>query len=1280
MLALALAALAAEVAPPVGAASTSSSGAATLPPAPVWPTAAGAVPSRPASCPPLTAAAEATSAASPPAASGPSSPTGAALWPSPAAGADPEDYAAEHTGAGAPTHPTNWATDGNDWKLAAGRSTDPAVSANPQELCGVQGNSVDTAWQVTTGRPTTVVAVLDSGIDWCDPGTVEKIALNRRALPPPQDAGGRTKAQLERAGAHFADRDPYDLDGSGVLDVAQYAADPRVAATVRAYGGTFCRSHDDRGYAGLSAEDLIRTFADPRLPGGGANPYGRPRSGPAGFTGAVAGWNFVDDDDDPYDDVDYGHGTGEAQDIAGAADNTSDEVGACPNCMILPVRVGTSFIATGNAFAQGVLFAVDAGATVVSEALGATDTTPTTTQAIAYATAHGVPIVGSAADEESEHANLPGALDGVIDVNSVERETSWSPPSALFLNGCTNDGPEIAVSVESTSCSSEATGKASGTVGLIESAAADAVAAGRIRPYPHLRSATGAPVALSANEVRQLVTLSADDVDFATAAPGARPAAPADNYGVRATVPLAHTARYPTTPGYDIYTGWGRLDAARAVSWVAAGRIPPEAAIGAPVDFTTFAPTGTLVVRGLVAAVRSPSFRYQVDVAPGPAPAPGAWRLVTEGSGRGRRQGVLARVPLRAVAALFPGGAASLTGAAVGAGGQPDPDRFTFSIRVLVRDARGLVGVAQAADFLHADPGLLPGFPKQFAASLVAPPKLAPLGPGGEQVLVVAQASGTVDAFLPDGRQLPGWPVHTALAPGHWGERAYTSGAVTDRPRGEILGGVAVGDLAHAGGRHLDVVATDMAGRVYAWDAQGHLLPGWPRRSDPAFSEPSARDAQNRLLPGFLAAPALGDLTGDGQLDVVAAGLDRHVYAFEPDGRAVPGWPVLVVDPAEVASVDPVTDHVTFKADADPAPGTELVDTPAIGALGGHGPPDVVVGSDEEYTGAPDADLGALGVLLSAADLHTANARVYAIYPDGSAHPAAPGAPRAPGLPDPGAFLPGWPVKVADLDAGLLPTIGDGVTASPALADVSGHGALDVVTGSAAGPLYVLRPDGTSALGTGADGRPKVTAFTSVSTLLHGLSGLLDAPIPALGEPVAAPLGHATRPSLVAPAASVGRLLDEIEPAHQTPDENQVAAWSATSGDLRHGYPALMNDLQFLTQPLVADVGPPGTGSDVVETSGLYDLRAYDAAGRPVPGFPKFTGGWVLYGPVVGTWGSGHQVLVVGTRSGALLAWHTPQPACASPGPWPQVHHDAANTQNLGAPQAAVPSCRAGGR
>ena len=1230
-------------------------GAGVLPPAASWVAPSGLGPERPASCPsltpgttmPITPSDQRTSV------------TGTPVWPVASSG-DPTAFAAYlHTAqAATPQVPSNWADDGSDWKLGAERSADPTISSNPQELCGVQGNSVDTAWPTTTGAPTTVIGVLDSGIRWCDPGTVDKIALNRDALPAPEDAQGRTK--VEESGPTPSDTDPYDLLGIGVLDAAQYANDPRVAAVVAAYGGSYCAARGG-AYTGVSAEDLIRTFGRPTLPGGATNPsyYGATTNG---FTEAIAGWNFVDNTNDPVDDVDYGHGTGEAGDMAGAADSTGNGVGACPSCRVLPIRVGTSFIASSNAFAQGVAFAVDSGATVVSEALGAIDHTNVASQAIAYASAHGVPIVGSTADEESEHANLPSsASNQIIDVNSSTRASSGiSPQSALLLNGCTNYGPEISVTVESSSCSSEATGKAAGIVGLAETAAAQAVAARTITPYPGLTNGAGAPVPLSADEVLQLVTMSADDVDFATAAPSASPPAKHNNFALTSSAAFQAigitSKRFRSTPGYDLSTGYGRIDAARIVRRIAAGQIPPEALVTSPTPGSVVGASGTLAVTGTAAAVRSTGYSWQVEVAPGAAPADSAWRLVSQGTGTTPTTGTLATLDLSEVAALFPGGAASLTGGSTTASGQPAADRFAFTVRLVVKAADGQLAMSRSTLSMHDDPTVVASLTRTLGSSLDAPVRLAPLGPGGSQVALVAEADGTIHAYTGTGGELPGWPVHTDALPYHSAEPAFASGAI-DAPHGEIIGGLAVGDLVNAAGTPSDVVATDYAGKVYAWDASGSLLPGWPTSSNPSYSTSSARDRYNRLLPGFLGAPALADLTGSGSLDVVASGMDRHVYAFGPDGQAVPGWPVLVVDPTKVASVDPTTDHVTFANPSTVAQGTELLDTPAIGALSGSGRPDVVVASDEEYLEPLNASLDPLmHIILNAAGYlsHTANARVYALSPDGTTAGPGTGA-----LPSAGAILPGWPAKVGDLEPGLLPTIGDGATTSPALVRLGTKRSLTVVTGSTAGPLYELTAKGASALGT-TGGLPNVLSQSPA------LAGLANLSLPALGAPTVAPLGTSTTPSIFAALATLGRLADQGAPAAQSPSSNLLGGWVATSGAFLPGFPGPMNDLQFLTYPIVANVAGAAAGGFVIQGSGLGDLRAYGAGGVVPAGWPKFTGGWVVGGAAVGqVAGIRSGVVMVGTRSGQLWAWKVKGKGCQAPGAWPQVHHDLANTSNL---------------
>ena len=1295
------------------------------------------------------------------------SPTGTVPWPPAPPGLNPEDYATYlHTDpvGGVPERPANWVNGGGDWKLTSARSSNPQVYGNPQELCGVEGNSVDTAWETSTGRPDTVIAITDSGIKWCDATVVDKVYLNHAALPYPEaTVAGQalTKPQLESAGQAFTDSDPYDLNDSGVFNVAQYSSDPRVLGyTKAAYGGLFCGSF-------MSPEDLIRTFGNPAspyyypspgTPAAGLPPVNEapsyPGQSPPGFTEAIAGWNFVDNTDDPYDDVLYGHGSGEAEDSTGAADSQG-EVGGCPSCMVLPVRVGESFVAEGNDFARGVLFAVDSGASVVQEALGTIDITTTAAQAIEYADNHGVPVISSAADEEAEHHNEPGDLPGTIVVNSSTQGLSangvqlYNPPSYLYLNGCTNYGANVGVTVESASCSSEATGKTGGITGLIESEAKNLLQGGELSAYPHLSTVSDQQVALSATEVRELIEMSADPVDFQTpVVPNGSDAAttlpePPDNYGVVFPYP---TTRYPSQPGYNMYFGYGRIDAGTVLSWLTQGKIPPEASLGEMQWFQTYDPrTQSVPVPVFAAAVRSASgstFHWELQYGIGTQPEPGDWYDITGGSGTGGPDGTAVSQTLTLAPSLLQHIAAQLPPSDNGTGpnGLPQPDAPAFTLRLVVTDAQGLVGLDRRTEYLAHDPSLLtqaalqPGegagtapvtqLATDFGGSVDGAPTLAPIGRDGKNALIVATADGTVHAYLPQTSggtttltEMDGWPVRTEELTGQAeisaNEPAYTSGAVTAVPHCSIVGGVAVGDLTGATGppqKVDDVVASDICGYVYAWNAKGQLLPGFPVRTDPAYSQDPApfasaaattggaqvqdyatdpRDPDNRLLPGIVGAPALADLTGTGQLDIVTSSLDRHVYAWTPTGSTVPGYPVLVVDPSVVQGVNSVSDHVTFKSSVNVQQGTMILDTPSVGNLGGaSGPPDLVVGTNEEYGCNPDTVLGvnlggnaneppcAVSALnlgntaLTAAGaslLNPANSPLFALAPTGSATPPHEGqtsCDEGTAQPDACALLPGWPAEMTDLDAGLLPTAADGTNASPALADLSGNGQLDVGAMTAVGPGYIFRPDGTSYLGTGPDGEPVTLSMFAAGALANSK----DLPsIPSLGFPVFAPLGPgAPGISFIAPATSLGKAVDAALPAEQYANDNQLDAWNTATATMQPAFPQVMNDLQFFDQPIVANVGGTSAGTYVVEASATSDLRAVNAEGQEAPGFPKFTGGWIVNAPSFGPWGSlTNQVLVAGTRDGDLFVWTTPTPSSATSGPWPREHHDLQNTSDL---------------
>ena len=129
--------------------------------------------------------------------------------------------------------------------------------------------------------------------------------------------------------------------------------------------------------------------------------------------------------------------------------------------MVLPLRVGDSFVADVNRFAQATLYATDNGVHVVQEALGTLNNSTLARQAVDYAYRHGVTVIASAADEAAQHNNWPSSLPHVILVNSVTPGPVPPPDqSYLAFNGCTNFNAKITLSIPSTSCSSDATGLA----------------------------------------------------------------------------------------------------------------------------------------------------------------------------------------------------------------------------------------------------------------------------------------------------------------------------------------------------------------------------------------------------------------------------------------------------------------------------------------------------------------------------------------------------------------------------------------------------------------------------------------------------------------------------------------------------------------------------------------------------------------------------------------------------------------------------------------------------
>ena len=1223
-------------------------------------------------------------------------------WP---ASPTPTDYSSFRTG---PGQLPNDLEGSNVWKFAA--TPEPGNEPNnssPYELGGVRGAhladaspAASTAWRTTTGRPDVTIAVLDSGIRWDDVTAMRdlrlKTRLTRGELPLPNRARG--PSPLESADCAAYDTTRYDANGDGVFNVRDYACDDRVEKDPAKRGNL------GAGPAGiLDPQDVLIAFSD-----------GTDKD-ENGYVDDIVGWDFMDDDNDPFDDVGYGHGTGEAEGSTSEVDNDQGDVGSCPNCMVIHLRVGDSFVADASRFAQAAIYATDNDVFVVQEALGTLNNPRLARQAIDYAYEHGVTVIASSADEAAQHHNYVSALPRSIVVNSVIQYSEFTPVPRSYLqfNGCTNFSARMTLAIPSTSCSSDATGVGSGMAGLIYSAALNARRRGDLAPHPTCRRPGGYACPITPNEVRQLMAsggiggqAQSDDVDFAgpveptCSAGNPAPAGCTDpNLALQAQVslnrpvlsPLATSRSYPARQGHDQFYGYGRVNIDRAVKATDAGRILPEVEITSPEWFEQVDPTKPrAAVTGRV-YTRGEQFSCRVLVAPGSypnnatAPTGDFVAVPSPGVCDGTKHtapltGTLASLDVAALRARFPPDAGDFRGRETGQGagqtsnGRPNSEPYGFVVRVEARTEQGApqrTGQDQRQAYLHRDQDLLPGFPKTLPSDGESSPVFADLNGDNRNELIFGTADGIVHAMRPDGRELPGWPVKGDPLPLHTGGRAFESGQVQPQA-GAFLASVAVGDLQRDG--TLEVVGADFEGRVYAWTAAGRRI--LERRTLPQYSgrplEPFRdvrRGKRNRTQRGYIASPVLADLDGNdgGRMEIVTAAMDRHVYAYNDDGSTVPGFPVLVVDRDKVESVDPVTHRVDFNGNAgDPLNQGAIIDTPAVGNVAGDERPEIVVGTNEEYkvnTGNEgDLNVGNFNTasvsILAAAGVEgigDSNGRLFAIKPTGEA--------GGPALDNDAAFLPQWPVKIARLKSELLPIVGEGITGAPVIGPASmscpsgGVGAkIGVIPDAGIG--YILNSDGTSC-------QPQQNGKnTGLQT--DGGAGTDRPALPAVGHPAFG--NFAGGVSFLSPATGVLRALDLAASEYQAGSQDYLAAWDPVTGQFRAGFPARVNDLQFLTGPSVGDIDAAAPGEEMIGGTAYLDLQSFTSGGQPSSArWPKLTSDWMVANPLLGSFGTrdtdpaARKVVVAMTRAGVVFAYRTDAAAC-SPSSWTRFHHDNANS------------------
>src|SRR6266404_5675222 len=408
----------------------------------------------------------------------------------------------------------------------------------------ISGVSADLAWKLSIGEQTTDIAICDTGIQWDREELRRRVRLNTGELPVPC---GPTAGQKGRPLAE------YDCDGDGIFTAEDYGAAAQPQFQVRPDEGP----HGDP--TKLDAEDVLVHFSD------GVDDDGN------GFVDDIAGWDFFDDDNNPFDASSYSsannHGSGRASDALAEANNRQSGLGICPGCRVKPIRIWDTFVADNNNFAMCMLYAADNNVEVIEAAIGALTTTEFSQAATQYAYEHAVALMEVSSDLNTADHNTPTNFNNTIFVKGTVSDYEGSdavtsqpqPPIGTWFrdSNVTQYGGHAHIAMKGTT-GSECTGQAAGAAGLLMS-------------YAHQRGTD-----LTANEVKQILTLTADDI------------LPGDTIGT--DIPD------PSQTGWDQHFGYGRVNLRKALERLGVpalgitAKIPPEATLEKPSWYQMFDP------------------------------------------------------------------------------------------------------------------------------------------------------------------------------------------------------------------------------------------------------------------------------------------------------------------------------------------------------------------------------------------------------------------------------------------------------------------------------------------------------------------------------------------------------------------------------------------------------------------------------------------------------------------------------------------------------------------
>ncbi|MES2885564.1 MAG: S8 family serine peptidase [Pseudomonadota bacterium] len=1075
---------------------------------------------------------------------------------------------------GIPPPPTNIATYLEGPKMGEGQ---------------VSGVSADSAWKVSIGRFDATVAVTDTGIRWNNNGVRLRVRLNEKELPRPRNAAGTVLTNPSDVIFNG-----YDVNGDGAFNVMDYNDDARVD-----------KNAGPDGIAdAIDAQDVLRAFSD----GTDADSNG--------YIDDIAGWDFFEDDNDASDTTSYsaagGHGTGRMNDAAEEGDDAAGNIGVCPRCSVMPLRVWDTFVTPGDTWAAAMVYAADQGVLATVAAIGMLQNTPSSKAANDYAASKGVALMQVSSDLNTANHNYPTNYNDsiyingcVADVHGLSSEffdfggsgSFGVPVQTWFRNsGLTQFGAKATVCFVGVTGSID-TGQAGGAGGLLHSRGLEVAAqiGGR----------------LTSNEVKQLLTMTAEDVT------------PGNTLGLGTPD--------PSQVGFDEQFGYGRAHLGDAIRRIAPEKLPPEALIESPawwhlLDPGTANTSKTVPITGFARAKRATACTYTLEYGLGIEPEEGSYTEFASSACPTGDDATLGALPLDEIADAITG---SRTGTFTqSAAARANVNQHTFTVRLAVTDNFGNRGEDRKVYFAHHDPTWTAGWPKFVDVGGETSPTLVDLDGDGTLEFLDATSGGALCAYRHDGTRLASfnggacWQLPPTFY-AHPDAPGFKSGAVPP-----VTGGLrtpAVADLD--GDFEPDIVLAAGDGRIFVLRADGtvRLTLG----IDPANSTPDKRNGRDHPKRGLLGSAVIADLDGLGDglgdREIIVAALDGFIYVWNGrTGEPRAGFPVEVKEATAPERLD--------------ARG-ELIQTPSLADLDGDGQLEIVTGSGDVIPGeamppaGPPPLTGGSGAVLDYILANTAGGqtRVYAYKNDGT--PFA-----------------GWPKALTGILPDVLPFVGP--QHGTAVADFDGDGRDDVIASMTTGNVTVFRGAGTTAA-FGSQGAVNGGASSEAGKILNLFENAIVGNIDGRGQLDVAKVG-----------VTVGQVANLLLVGQNLPYNHVVQAWDASAPEpYLAGFPTAHDDYGLLSSPAIANVDGAGA-NEVIAGSGLYLLNAYTSTGMLAPKFPKLTGGWQFAVPAIADVdGDGKLNLVTSTREGWRFVWNLDGDATtANNSEWWTESHDECRT------------------